>query len=329
MASENKDVVKRRVLVLLQYLYEQTDEDHQITSDDLVSYLKDQGVPANKKTLKNDLDLMVDAGFDIVTVASKPNRYFWGNRTFEMPELKLLIDAVSSSRFITQKKSRQLGRKLSELASVNQKKELRRHVYATNRVKSNNEFIYYTMDTINEAINKHRQIAFQYTEFDGDKNKVLRNSGEIYELSPYALFWNEDFYYVVGWSNKHENVSVFRVDRLHKPTIMKAKAAKRPDDFDLDDYSKQIFEMYAGEEVKVRLECRNDLMKYIIDRFGEDVETKRSGEDYFIATVKVSLSPTFYGWVFQFGGGMRILSPKKAVNKIIEMADLLIKRETI
>lgn len=329
MTSNNKDIVKRRLLVLLNFLYQQTDEEHQITSDNLIAYLSDQGVPANKKTLKNDLDLMVDAGLDIVTVASKPNRYFWGARTFEMPELKLLIDAVSSSRFITQKKSRELGRKLSELASVNQKKELRRHVYATNRIKSKNEFIYYTVDIINEAINKNRQISFQYTEYDGDKNKILRNNGEVYELSPYALFWNEDFYYVVGWSNKHGNVSVFRVDRLHKPAITDAKAIKQPDNFDLNDYSKQIFEMYDGEEVKVRLECRNDLMKYIIDRFGEDVETKRSGKDYFIATVEVALSPTFYGWVFQFGGKMRILSPKKAVSEIMEMADTLMKREAL
>lgn len=327
--NSNKDIVKRRLLVLLQFLYEQTDEEHQITSDELIAYLKEQNVPANKKTLKRDLDLIVDAGLDVVTVSSKPNRYFWGDRKFEMPELKLLIDAVSSSRFITQKKSRQLGRKLSELASVNQKKELRRHVYATNRIKTKNEFIYYTVDTINEAINHRKQISFQYTEYDGDKNKVFRNDGEVYELSPYALFWNEDFYYVVGWSNKHENVSVFRVDRLYDPKILGAKAVKKPDDFDLDAYSRDIFEMYDGEEVKVRLECRNDLMKYIIDRFGEDVETKRSGADYFVATVSVALSPTFYGWVFQFGGNIRILSPKKAVSEIMEMADMLMKREVL
>ena len=327
--AENKDVVKRRILALQQYLYEYTDEEHQITSDELVTYLKEQGVPANKKTLKNDLDLMVEAGLDIVTVSSKPNRYFWGDRQFEMPELKLLVDAVSSSRFITQKKSRELGKKLAGLASVNQRDELNRHIYATNRVKTSNELIYYTVDTINEAISKRKQISFQYAEYDGDKNKILRNDGEVYELSPYALFWNEDYYYVVGYSNKHENVSVFRVDRLHKPEIIKAKAVKRPDGFNLGDYSKQIFEMYDGEEVRVRLECRNDLMKYIIDRFGEDVETKRSGNEYFIATVQVALSPTFYGWVFQFGGEMRILSPKKAITEIMQMADTLMKREVL
>ena len=328
-STSNKDIVKRRILVLLNFLYEQTDEDNQVTSDELVLYLKNHDVPANKKTLKSDLDLMVQAGIDIVTVSSKPNRYFWGERKFETPELKLLIDAVSSSRFITQKKSRQLGRKLSELASINQRKELRRHVYATNRVKNNNELIYYTMDTINKAINTHKRITFQYTEYDGEKNKILRNDGEVYEVSPYALFWNEDFYYLVGWSEKHENVSTFRVDRIYMPAITDTRAIKRPDNFCLDDYSKPIFEMYSGDKVSVRLECHNDLMKYIIDRFGEDVDTYKDGDNYFIANVQVALSPTFYGWVFQFGGRMRILSPQKAVAEIMKMASTLIQRETL
>lgn len=326
--DKNKDVVKRRVLVLINYLYEHTDEDNQITSDELVAYLKDNGVPANKKTLKSDLDLMVDAGFDIVTVSSKPNRYFWGNRQFEMPELKLLIDAVSSSRFITEKKSNELTKKLSGLASVNQKKELRRHLHAAGgRVKPKNESIYYAVNDINEAINKHKKIRFRYYEYDGEKNKVYRNEGNEYELSPYDLFWNDDFYYVVGYSREHENVSVFRVDRIDRVEIQADRAIKKPDDYDINNYSMQIFEMYDGETIKVRLECKNELMKYVIDRFGEDVYTKPKDEDKFIAIIEVALSPNFYAWVFRFGGDMRIVSPKKAVNEIVRMAKELVKQE--
>lgn len=321
MANENRDIVKRRVLVLIDFLYKKTDEDHQITSDELISYLKDNGVPANKKTLKSDLDLMVDAGLDIVTVSSKPNRYFWGSREFEMPELKLLIDAVSSSRFITEKKSRELVKKLSELASVNQKSELRRHVHGTGgRFKTRNENIYYSVNDINEAINKHKRIAFRYFEYDGEKNRVYRNDGKEYELSPYDMIWNNDFYYVVGYSREHTNISTFRVDRIDKIEILNERAVKKPVGYSIEDYSTQIFEMFEGERTKVGLECKNELMKYVIDRFGEDVETRPKDEDHFIATVKVSLSPNFYAWVFRFGGGMRILSPKKAINKINEMA---------
>ncbi|MDO4860266.1 MAG: WYL domain-containing protein [Bacillota bacterium] len=321
----NKDVVKRRIFVLLRLLYEQTDEEHQMTSDELVEYLKEKKVPANKKTLKSDIDLMTEAGLDIVTVSSKPNRYFWGSRHFEVPELKLLIDAVSSSRFITQKKSEQLVKKLTELASVNQKSELKRHLYATNRVKTSNESIFYTVDTINQAITQKRKITFKYTEYDGEKNIVFRNGGEVYELSPYALFWNEDYYYVVGYSEKHENVSVFRVDRLYKPEITKKDAAEKPDDFNLDDYSRQIFEMYDGEMVKVQIKCKNELMKYVIDRFGEGVKTRVLSDNEFTAEMEVALSPNFYAWVFRFGGAIKILAPEKAVDEITEMAKAMIE----
>ena len=310
---------------MLRLLYEQTDEEHQMTSDELVEYLKEKKVPANKKTLKSDIDLMTEAGLDIVTVSSKPNRYFWGSRHFEVPELKLLIDAVSSSRFITQKKSEQLVKKLTELASVNQKSELKRHLYATNRVKTSNESIFYTVDTINQAITQKRKITFKYTEYDGEKNIVFRNDGEVYELSPYALFWNEDYYYVVGYSEKHENVSVFRVDRLYKPEITKKDAAEKPDDFNLDDYSRQIFEMYDGEMVKVQIKCKNELMKYVIDRFGEGVKTRVLSDDEFTAEMEVALSPNFYAWVFRFGGAIKILAPEKAVDEITEMARAMIE----
>ena len=324
--DKNKDIVKRRVLVLLNYLYSQTDEDNQITSDDLVAYLHDQGVPANKKTLKNDLDLMVEAGIDIVTVSSKPNRYFWGNREFEMPELKLLIDAVSSSRFITEKKSRELVKKLSELASVNQRNELRRHVHGTGgRFKAKNENIYYTVNDINEAINKRKKISFRYYEYDGEKHRVYRNNGKKYELSPYDLIWNNDFYYVVGYSREHTNISTFRVDRIDKVEILNERAVKKPAGYSIEDYSTQIFEMFEGERFRVRLECKNELMKYFIDRFGEDVETKSKGNDSFVATVRVSLSPNFYAWVFRFGGEMKIVSPKRAVKEINAMARRIIE----
>ncbi len=358
--ATSKDIVKRRLLVLLRLLYEETDEDHPLDTFQLLEYLAEHDVPANRKTLKSDIDLLIEAGLDIVTVRSRPNKYFWGDRAFEMPELKLLIDAVSSSRFVTQKKSTQLGKKLMGLASEHQRKELHRHIYATNRVKSSNEAIFYTVDTINRAITKRKKIAFRYNEYDINKKKTFRNNGEVYELSPYALFWNEDFYYVVGWSEKHGNVSVFRVDRMERPDILDGRAVKRPEGFSLSKYSKQIFEMYEGDEVEVRLECVAEQMKYVIDRFGEDVKTERipldpdaagvdldgaagkgdadakgSGSsakaaargatdgwldpDRFIATVNVSLSPTFYAWVFQFGGDIKIISPAKAVDEMTEM----------
>ena len=319
MGDQNKDLMKRRILVLRELFYRQTDEEHTLSTHEILDYLEEQGLPTNRKTLKSDLDLLAGEGMDIVTIASKPNRYFLGERDFELPELKLLIDAVSSSRFITQKKSRELARKLGNFASEHQRQELDRHIYAMNRIKSNNEEIYYTVDRVNEAISKRRRIRFRYIEYNVKKKKEFRNGGEVYELSPYALFWNEDYYYVVGWSEKHGNVSAFRVDRMYKPEITEEKAVRRPQGFSLASYSRQIFEMYDGDTFMTELECRNDLMKYIIDRFGEEVRVHPRTESTFVATVDVALSPTFYGWVFQFGGGIRILSPARAREEMAKM----------
>ena len=322
--KKDKNAIKSRLLILYKMFYELTDEDHQVTYAFILQYLKDNGVPANDHTVHEDIKLLVELGYDIVCVVGRPNRYFMGDRELESAEVKLLIDAVSSSRFITEKKSKVLAKKLGNLASQYQRKELKRNIHATHRAKTDNEEIYYTVDTVNTAINTRKKIAFQYTEYMPVEGKVLRNNGEVYELSPYALFWNEDYYYVVGWSDKHNNVSVFRADRLYKPEILNVKAVKRPEGFDLDAYSNRIFEMYDGDPVKVKLECKNEFMKYIVDRFGTKLETEISKEGFFIVTIDVSLSPTFYSWIFQFAGGIKILSPKKAVNEIKNMASMII-----
>ena len=330
MENKEKNAVKARLVILLQMFYELTDQEHPMTGTQIMDYLAEHDVPANEKTLRGDIQLLQDLGVDIVKVVSRPNYFFWGDRRFDMTELKLLIDAVSASRFITQKKSRELGKKLAGLSSEHQRKELRRNINATNRIKPKNETIYYSVNTVNEAITHRKKIQFQYTEYTPELKEALRNDGEVYELSPYGLLWNEDNYYVVGWSDKHGNVSVFRVDRMVRPEMLDAKAVKRPEGFSLEDYSKPIFDMFEGtERVEVRLEVRNDLAKYIVDRFGTKLKTEQISDERFAVTIEVSLSPTFYAWVFQFGGGMRILSPKQAVDDIIAMSNQLLERETI
>ncbi len=318
--AKEKNMIKARLLVLVQMFYEHTDQENPMTGQDILDYLADHNVPANEKTVRGDIQLLQNLGLDIVKIVSRPNLFYWGERQFELPELKLLVDAVASSRFITKKKSNALGKKLAQLASENQRKDLRRHIQATNRVKSENESIYYSVNTVNEAISRRKKIRFQYTEFGPDLKEILRGDGEVYELSPYALLWNEDYYYVVGWSGKHDNVSVFRVDRLYRPVILDEKAVKRPDDFDLDDYSTPIFDMFEGpERVTVKLEVKNELAKYIVDRFGAKLETRQTSDESFTVKVNVSLSPTFYAWVFQFAGGIRIISPNKAIDEYMMM----------
>ena len=327
IAENDNNSNKARLLMLVKMLYEKTDDENKLTTSQILENLREQNIHSNDKTLRRDIVMLKELGFDVIVEHSKPNRYHIGDRGFDLAEVKLLIDAVASSRFVTEKKSQELGEKLAKLASENQRPQLIRHIHATNRIKSDNPENFYNVDIVNEAINSRKKISFKYTEYNRYKEKVFRNYGEVYELSPYALFWNEDYYYVVGWSDKRDNVSVFRTDRLYKPGILNDDAVPEPEDFNLENYSKEIFEMFDGEEVDVVLECKNEFMKYIIDRFGEDVDAEPISRTTFEARVRVSLSPTFYAWVFTFGGGIRIVSPDNAVEDIIAMSKKLIKAE--
>lgn len=316
---------KNRIFCLGSYLMENTDEDHTVTSAEIMEYLDRQGFRADRKTVKSDIDLLAQNGFDIIEVPGRPKKYFVGSRLFELPELKLLVDAVSSSRFITQKKSAQLITKLSSLASAPQRETLDRHIYTTGSAKPENENIYYIIDTISDAIRRRRTIEFKYMEYTADRRKVYRGGGEIYTLSPYALYWNEDYYYVVGWSAKHGNVSAFRVDRMDAVKMTDDPAVEAPENFSIANYSGKVFEMFDGDSAVVNLECRNSLMKYVIDRFGEDVITKVRTPETFEVIVEVALSPTFYSWLFRFAGEARILSPERAVMEYHRMAERVLE----
>ena len=313
------NIMKKRLLMLIKLLQDHTDEDHPVSTRDIMAYYKENGLSSDRKTLDADIKLLQEQGFDLIKIKSSPNKYYIASREFELPELKLLIDAVQSSRFITEKKSRELSKKLAGLTSAEQAKELDRHTGVNGRVKSTNEKQLYTVDTITKAINEKKKIRYQYQEYDGKKRKVLRNDGEVYVLSPYMLYWNEDFYYVVGYSDKRECITAFRVDRIVNIETTDEKAVKKPKGFKVSDYSSSIFGMYSGPEAEVELECRNELMKYIIDRFGEKIKVRPTENGTFLTTVNVELSPVFYGWVFQFRGGIKIKGPRDAVAEICEM----------
>lgn len=310
---------RKRILLLLEFLYNTTDQDHPTNTRDLMNHLIANGIIVDRKTLREDMEVLTEAGYDIVMVKSSPNKYFWGDRVFEVPELKMMLDAVSSSRFISRKKSDILMEKIASLAGKPQSLQLKRHSYALDKTKTDNKNIYYIVDIITDAINKMKKIAFHYTEYNGRKEKILRNNGEVYVLSPYALYCNAGYYYVVGYSDKRKDVVVFRVDRLHKPEILDEESVAKPEGFQIQDYENKIFNMFDGEESVVELLCENSLMKYIVDRFGVDVKTEERSGNTFVTTVSANLSPTFYSWIFQFGGGIRILSPLKAVAEFHEI----------
>ena len=312
---------KPRILYLFRILEQYTDEEHPLTTKQLIDKLQDEyGISAHRTTLTKDIAALQEFGVDIVTVHSTQSKYFIGSRKFELPELKLLIDAVESSRFITAKKSESLIRKIHTLTSQGQVSKLRRNNYVVDRIKPDNEQIYYIVDTINDAINEGKQISFQYYDYSGLKKKVLKNKGEIYKLSPYKLIWSGDYYYVIGYSEKKGKVINFRVDRIAAaPTILSENAIPVPKDFDLENFTKEVFFMFSGDEVEVDLQCDNSLMKTMIDRFGENVKTLAYDMTSFRLITEVSVSPTFFGWVFGFDGKVKILGPKNVKEQYYKM----------
>ena len=317
---------KSRILSILRILYENTDEQSTLSITDIVELLDKQGIRAHRRTIMADLESIEETGIDIITIKSTQNRYFIGNRDFELAEVKLLVDAVESSKLITQKKSNELIRKLATLVSKNQASELSSHVYVDQRIKPANEEIYYTVDAIHTAINTSKQIEFKYYQYTGKKEKIFKNEGSVYSLSPYALIWSEDHYYAIGFSKKHGKISKFRVDRMAQTTITAINSVTKPTEFDVAEYAKSVFEMFDGDTKTVELKCTNDLMDVIVDRFGESVNTQELGSNCFKAIVDVSISPTFYGWVFGFGSKMTILAPAEVKNEFINMAKSVTQR---
>ena len=307
------------LLLLRQYLYERTDEQHQVSVTDILAFWQQQGIQAGRKSVYTDIELLQNAGMDIVCVKSSQNKYFVGQRLFELPELKLLVDAVESSRFITEKKSAALIKKLGHLTSTAQAEQLNRHIYMGGTPKPENESIYYNVDTIHNAIQEKQKIVFQYFEYTPKKEKVLKHDGYKYRFSPYAMIWNRDCYYAVGWSEKHGKIAQFRVDRMTAVEPLEHTAVQTLD-FDPAEYVRKVFGMYPDDLCTVELLCDNEIMRSVIDRFGENVRTETVDEQHFRATVEVAPSLPFFSWVFTFGGKIHIISPAAVLEEMRDMA---------
>ena len=305
---------KNRVLYILKYLWEHTDENHTAAINDISGYLNSIGITAGRKTIADDIEQLQECGYDVVCNKSRQNQYFIGSRELELPELKMLVDAVQAAKFISPKKSKALINKLSTLASPYQAGELNRQLYIDGRVKTTNENVYYIVDLLYTAINEKKQVTFKYYEYTLEKTKVFKHNGQVYVFSPYDLVWSNDSYYVFGFSESHGKVVKFRVDRMYKPTLVETTAAAKPKEYNIEDFCKQVFMMYDAETFTVELLCESSLMKAIVDRFGDKVDTKAMDCAHFKATVEVSASPTFYAWVFTYAGKIKILSPKSVVE---------------
>ncbi len=309
---------KQKLLYIQKFLQEKTDENHGVTVNEIINYLEKNDISAERKSIYTDIKTLQDFGMDIEKCKSKAVTYKLLSRDFELPELKLLVDAVQSSKFITEKKSLELIKKVEGLTSEYEGKLLNRQVTVSNRVKTMNEKIYYSIDKLHNAIDEGKRITFYYYEWSvnfGEGEKVVkrkRREGKIYKVSPWALTWDDENYYLIGYDSATEKIKHYRVDKMDKITITNdvRDGQDKFKRFNLATYSKRVFGMFGGEEVELKLMFSNDLVGVVIDRLGKDIFITKAGENSFFANVKVNLSPQFYGWLFGLGGGVKIVSPQ-------------------
>ena len=307
---------KTKLLHLCHILLRKTDEDHPLTVQQLIEELARLDIKAERKSIYDDLEALRLFGLDVQSRKGKVPGWFVGGRDFELPEVKLLMDAVQSSRFITQRKSDALIRKLEGLASAHQAGQLQRQVYVSGRIKVMNESIYYNVDKLHAAIAAQKAITFKYFDYDIARNKVFRQEGKRYVVSPYGLIWNSENYYLVAFDHSHREMRHYRVDKMSEivVTCLEREGRDQYPDFQLAEYGQKHFGMYSGQEMKVTLRGRRDKASLVWDRFGQDIIMVPDGEEHFTVTLPVVVSPQFFGWLLGLDGSVTLVGPKEAVN---------------
>lgn len=305
---------KLKILFLKDILYKYTDEEHPMSANEIADILRDQGIEAERKSIYSDIEMLAEYGLDIMKITGRDGGFFMGSREFELAELKLLVDAVMSSKFITKKKSEQLVKKLSEFADEYDADDLKRQLYSINRIKGQNESILYTVDIINSSIRSRKKLCFMYCEWTTEVKLVPKKNGELYTVSPVTLIWDDEYYYLVAYDAQADMIKHYRVDKMKDIFISEERAEKMSSRIDMNAYSGRMFGMFGGELVKIGLQCPNDKIGILIDRFGQDI--KITGKDKNTVTVHTEavLSSQFYGWIASVGPDIRLVSPSAAVN---------------
>lgn len=317
---------KLKMLYLAKILSAETDDEHSLTMDEILQKLAEYGVNADRRTMYRDFEELRVFGLDIIKEKRDRNCFYHlGSRDFELPELKLLVDAVQASRFITNTKSRNLIRKLESLTSKYEAGQLHRQVIISGRVKSMNESIYYNVDKIHEGLNAGKKLRFRYVQWDMEKRLVPRHDGAWYVISPWTLMWDNQQYYMVGYDSDAGLIKHYRVDKMQSISVTDERREGREAfrEMNIPRYANSLFKMFSGEERIVTLEAENDMIGVILDRFGRETPISAAGEGRFRADVSVAVSPQFYGWVFSMDGRIRIAAPEEIRNEMKEMLERL------
>lgn len=327
MAKGNNQ--KLKIVYLMKILLEKTDETHSITMPEIISSLKNYGISAERKSIYSDIENLRLFGMDIIGEQRERTFYYHvGSRQFELAELKLLVDSVQSAKFITAKKSNELIKKIEGFASKYEASQLQRQVYVAERIKTMNESIYYNVDKIHTAIGANSKISFQYFQWDVHKKMVMRKDGALYEVSPWALSWDDENYYLIAFDSNEDKIKHFRVDKmLHIDVKNEQREGKEKfKEFNMAVYARKTFGMFGGEEQKVKLLCENSFAGVMIDRFGKDVFLVPADETHFTVNVNVAVSRQFLAWVIALGEGVKIVEPESVVRQMREEVERLMRQ---
>lgn len=320
---------KLKLVYLMKILLEKTDDTHSITMPEIISSLEVYDVTAERKSIYADMEALRTYGMDIIGEQKNKTYYYHvGNRQFELAELKLLVDSVQSSKFITAKKSNELIKKIEGFASKYEAKQLQRQVFVSERIKTMNESIYYNVDKIHNAIGTNVKIKFQYYQWNVDKKMELRKNGAFYCISPWALSWDNENYYLIGFDSEVDVIKHYRVDKMLtiELTEEKREGKEHFKKFDIAVYAKKMFGMFDGEEQTVKLEFENRFAGVVIDRFGKNVSFIKKDKDHFTVNVDVAVSVQFLAWVIALGEGVRIVGPDCVVSKMKNEVNRLVKQ---
>lgn len=304
--------VKLRILYIMKILLEKTDEKHTMSSADIDKELRRYGMSIDRKTVYNDIETLKEFGMDILQAKGANSGYYIGRRDFELPELKLLVDAVQASKFISRRKSEELIGKLEGLAGEHDARKLQRNVFIYNRPKTGNETVYYNVDQIHTAIMENRQIQYQYAEWTMQKELKPRKKGAVYTVSPWSLTWDDANYYLIAYDEDADCIKHYRVDKMQQACVTRKEriGKERFQDFDLVEFSKKTFSMYGGHDEEVTLQCDQDIIGVILDRFGTDVMIVPAEDKQFRVRILAAVSPQFFGWVTGIGSKLCIAGPE-------------------
>ena len=299
---------KRKLPILAKLLLERSDEDHPISRQEMQEELARWDLSAERKSIYDDMEQLKELGLDVQSRRGRAGGWYIGERDFQLAELKLLVDAVQSSRFLTRRKSDALIKKLEGLASVHQARQLQRQVYVDRRVKTMNESIFYNVDKLHGAIAANRVITFRYFEYNARRERVFRRDGARYKLTPFGLIWDSENYYLAGWDELRHELRHYRVDKMADIAVTGMKGAPRGN-WTPEGYARRHFGMYSGTPCRLRLRCEDRLAGVVMDRFGLDAALVPDGEGHFTAALDVVVSPNLWGWLFSLGAGVKVLGP--------------------